>query len=112
MERELYGLPSFNFMASIKLMKSSTATHSAYIFYHLFFMLGLEDDMEHNTGNKFDEDPECLLEQVMYHALRAGREIVRKEEGRAKVIYIWVSCFLIMSLSSRKELGDSGGNAG
>lgn len=111
MERELYGLPSFNFMASIKLMKSSTATHSAYIFYHLVFMLGLEDNMEHNTGNKFDEDPECLLEQVTYHALRAGHEIVRKEEVCAQVIYIWVSCFL-MSPSSRKKLGDSGGNAG
>jgi len=78
----------------VKLTKSCAATHSIYILYHLVFMLGLLDSMEHNTGNKFDEDPEGLSKQVTYHALRAGREIVRKEEGVLKS-YVWVSCFLI-----------------
>lgn len=86
-ERELYGLHSFNFMASKadKILCGNTLC-LLFILYHLVFMLGLLDNIEHNTGNKFDEDPEGLSKQVTYHALRAGHEIVRKEEEGAQVI--------------------------
>lgn len=75
----------------VKLTKSVAATHSASILYHWVFKLELVDNMEHNTGNKGGEDPECLSKQVMYHALRAGHEIVRKEEGGAQVICLGLS---------------------
>lgn len=75
----------------VKLTKSVAATHSASILYHLVFRLGLLDNMEHDTGNKGGEDPGCLSKPVTYHALRAGHEIVRKEEGGVQSICLGLS---------------------
>lgn len=53
-------------------------------------MLGLLDNVKHNTGNNCDKDTQCLSKQVTYHALRAGHLIVRKEEEGAQVICLGV----------------------
>ena len=92
-EREQGGPHSFHFMAS----------KADKIFCRNTFCLGTLslgfpcENMEHNPCSKFGKVTEHPSKQVT-HAQRAGHQLVRKVEAGVLRSYVWVSCFLTISL--------------
>lgn len=85
--------------------------HTLFRYFNTWvFMLELLDNMEDNAYQEFGEDTEYPSRKVTQE-LKDGYEAVGRGKGVLKS-HVWVSCFLIISLSSEKEPDESGRMAG